>query len=313
MKYSKEFKVGLFALISIVNLYIGFFYLKGEDFFSSTNKYYVTYRNVGELKVSSPVNINGVTVGKVSNKQLIQGDVNQVVVELDMYHDIILGKGAIAILEGDFLGSISISIDNGNLENPIEPKDTISGEVYKGIQDLFKESALPVANNLEATIKKINLILDNLTNNEEKVNYMIENLHIASIQTRHLMVESNASIKELFDNYNKLALTLNETVNASQPVLKKYGELADSLKSMDIKSTLITLNAVVDSIGVMVNHINNGSGTISKLLKSDALYNNLNKSLEDLDRVLVLMKEEPKHFFSPLGRSRKEVEKKNSK
>lgn len=297
----------------MAGLYMGFYYLKGQDFFSSTNKFYVIYANVGGLEVSNPVNINGVTVGKVSNKQLIQGDINQVVVELDMDDHIILGKGAQAILESDFLGSISITIDNGSLTNPIEPLDTIAGVLHKGIEDLLKESALPVANNLEATIKKVNTILDNLTGNGDKINEMMENMRVASIHMKRLMIDSRANFNELSLNYNQLAVTLNETVAATKPVIIKYGELADSLKSVDMKATLSKLNNVMDSVGMLVNNMNNGPGTLTKLLKNDSLYNNLNNSLESLDRLLIHMNENPKHFFAPLGKSKKYIERKNAK
>lgn len=313
MKYSKEFKVGLFALITIAGLYMGFHYLKGQDFFSSTNKYYVIYANVGGLEVSNPVNINGVSVGKVSNKQLIQGDTNQVVVELDMDDHIILGKGASALLESDFLGSISISIDNGNIEIPIEPNDTIAGVLHKGIEDLLKESALPVANNLEATIKKVNLILDNLTGNGDKINDMIENMRVASVQMKKLMTESRSNINHLSANYNTLAVNLNATILATKPVIEKYGQLADSLKSVDMTTTLLKLNVVMDSMGVMVNNMNNGTGTMTKLLKNDSLYNNLNKALEDFDKLMIHMNENPKHFFAPLGKSKKYLDRQKAK
>jgi phospholipid/cholesterol/gamma-HCH transport system substrate-binding protein len=292
---------------------MSFHFLKGQDFFSTTNKYYVIYANVGGLEVSNPININGVTVGKVSDKQLIQGDINQVIVELDMYDNIILGKGAHAVLESDFLGSISISIDNGELNSPIEPNDTIDGVLHKGIEDLLKESALPVANNLEATIKKVNVILDNLTGNGDKINDMMENMRITSIHMKRLMIDSRTNINALSTNYNKLAISLNETVKATQPVLKKYGELADSLKLVDMKTTLLKFNTVIDSVGVLIGNMNNGPGTLTKLLKNDSLYNNLNNSLEDLDKLLIHMNENPKHFFAPLGKSKKYIEKKKAK
>ncbi len=313
MKYSKEFKVGLFAIVAIVGLYMGFYYLKGNDFFSNTNKYYVIYANVGGLEVSNPININGVTVGKVSDKRLIQGDINQVIVELDMNENIILGVGAQAVLESDFLGSISISIDNGKLENPILPNDTIAGVLHKGIEDLFKESALPVANNLEATIKKVNVILDNLTGNGDKINDMVENMRFTSVHMKKLMIDSRTNINELSTNYNKLAISLNETVKATQPVLKKYGALADSLKSVDMKTTFVKLNNVMDSVESMINNMNNGTGTMTKLLKNDSLYNNLNKAFEDLDKLLIHMNENPKHFFAPLGKSKKYIDKQKAK
>ena len=48
---NKEVKVGLFMTITLVMLYFGFNYLKGIDFFSSTNKYYAIYDNVDQLAV----------------------------------------------------------------------------------------------------------------------------------------------------------------------------------------------------------------------------------------------------------------------
>jgi phospholipid/cholesterol/gamma-HCH transport system substrate-binding protein len=297
----------------MAGLYMGFHYLKGQDFFSSTHKYYVIYANVGGLEISNPININGVTVGKVSDKQLVQGDINQVVIELDMDEHIILGQGAQAILESDFLGSISITIDNGILTNPIEPLDTIAGVLHKGIEDLLKESALPVANNLEATIKKVNAILDNLSGNGDKINEMMENMRVASKQMKQLMADSRVNLNELSRNYNRLAVTLSETAEATKPVIIKYGELADSLKSVDMNATLSKLNNVMDSVGMLVNNMNNGPGTLTKLLKNDSLYNNLNHTLEAMDKLLIHMNENPKHFFAPLGKSKKYIERQKAK
>ena len=49
-------------------------------------------------------------------------------------------------------------------------------------------------------------------------------------------------------------------------------------------------------------------GTLSLLLSDDSLYNNLNKTAYDLDKLLKHMNENPKHFFAPLGKSRKKIE-----
>ena len=44
------------------------------------------------------------------------------------------------------------------------------------------------------------------------------------------------------------------------------------------------------------------------LLSDDSLYNNLNKTAFDLDKLLKHINENPKHFFAPLGKSRKKIE-----
>src|SRR5690242_11510653 len=120
MNISKEIKVGLFMVVSLVLLYAGFNYLKGIDFFSSTKKYYVVYRNVDKLMSSNLVYINGYSVGRVSNIQFNQQK-NSVIVELEINSDIVLGDSTVALLNGDILGTKFIQLDVGNLEHPLEP------------------------------------------------------------------------------------------------------------------------------------------------------------------------------------------------
>ena len=73
MNYSKELKVGLTALVSLVTLYFGFNYLKGLNLFSAEHKYYVVYPSTVELTASSPVTVNGFEVGKVGRMRLDPG------------------------------------------------------------------------------------------------------------------------------------------------------------------------------------------------------------------------------------------------
>jgi hypothetical protein len=47
-------------------------FLKGIDFFSTSEKYYVVYQNVDQLTESNQVFLNGYAVGRVSNIQIQQ-------------------------------------------------------------------------------------------------------------------------------------------------------------------------------------------------------------------------------------------------
>lgn len=80
MNISKEVKVGLFMIGSLVLLYFGFNFLKGIDFFSSDRKYYAIYRNIDKLTESNQIFFNGAPIGRVS-EIIIEQDKNRVVVE----------------------------------------------------------------------------------------------------------------------------------------------------------------------------------------------------------------------------------------
>src|SRR5688572_11871577 len=164
MNISKEIKVGLFMVVSLVLLYLGFNYLKGIDFFSSTKKYYAVYHNVDKLMPSNQVYINGYSVGRVSSIQF-QQQKNRVIVEMEINSDITLGDSTVALLNGDILGTKFIQLNVGNIDNPLNAKDTVLSDVARGIADFLTE---PVAD-LQTTLRKLNRILDNLGNNSEQL------------------------------------------------------------------------------------------------------------------------------------------------
>src|SRR5688500_3935600 len=146
MKFSKEVKVGLFMISGIVLLYFGFNFLKGIDFFSSSNKYYAIYQNVDKLTESNQIFLNGYAVGRVSDI-VIQQHKDRVLVELSIDSDIIVNTSSVAVLNGELLGGRFIQLIVGETGQRLEPKDTIRSDVAKGISDFIAENAEPVAAN----------------------------------------------------------------------------------------------------------------------------------------------------------------------
>src|SRR5690606_12310799 len=165
MKISKEFKVGLFMVTALVLLYFGFNFLKGIDFFSSNKRYFAVYDNVDKLTVSNQIYLSGFSVGRVSDIAILKSNGNKVLVELEINSNIELTDSTIALLTGDFLGNkyITLSVLPGS--RTLQPKDTVKSMLDKGIADILTESAVPVADNLQATLRNFNTLVDNLNKN----------------------------------------------------------------------------------------------------------------------------------------------------
>src|SRR5215203_2154590 len=144
MNLSREFKVGLFMVAAITLLYFGFNFLKGIDFFTTSNKYYTIFRNVDKLTESNQIFLNGYAVGRVSDIEIQQGK-NRVLVELDIDSDIIVTKSTVAMLNGELLGGRFIQLNIKPDGTILSPKDTIQSDVAKGLMDFFTENAEPVA------------------------------------------------------------------------------------------------------------------------------------------------------------------------
>jgi phospholipid/cholesterol/gamma-HCH transport system substrate-binding protein len=313
MKIGKELKVGVFAIFAITTLYLGFNYLKGINFFSKSSHYFIVYDNVDGLDVSSTVTLSGYSVGRVSKITILQNRHNKILVEVTINSDIVMGDSTVALLKGDFLGTKSIQLQMGDIQNPISAGDTLIGQLDKGIMEILAEGAQPVTNSVEATIKKINAIIDNLSGSSEKIANTIDNLEAISTTVRGSAAENRMKIKALIDNMNTLTANLNTQSTKMGNVAEKYGSLADSLKAIDFNGTLGKVNETVGNLNATILQLKDSEGTLGKLVSDDELYNNLNQAIKALDEVLIHLNENPKHFFAPLGKSRKKIEREQQK
>lgn len=310
---SKEFKVGLLAIISGSILYLGFNYLKGKDFFSESNKYYVVYQNINGLNKSNPVIVNGFNVGRVSDIKIMQNKNNQVLVELDVGGDIILGDSTIAMLTSEgFLADKAILLKIGDISKPLKNGDTLVSDVDKGIQALF-ERAEPLTDNLSITIGRINEILLGLEGAGEDVKTVLQSFNKTLLHVNDLMNTNNAKVGRTFNNINSLLVNIDGKVEKIDPILENVNKSLEKINALQLEATLATLNKTMDELTNVIKSINEGNGTVTKLLKEDTLYQNLNKAMVDLDKLLIHFNENPRHFMAPLGKKKKKIDKELAK
>jgi phospholipid/cholesterol/gamma-HCH transport system substrate-binding protein len=309
LKISKEVRVGTFAVLTITILYFGFNYLKGIDFFNKSEKYYVIYSDVAGLTVSNPVKISGYTVGRVSNISINQQYDNSILVEMDVDQSIIIGDSTIALLDVDLLGSVSIILNIGDISKPLLPGDTVFARVDPTLNELLKSTALPVADNLQITIRRLNSLLSDFAENSENLKRTIANTADITEKTNAMLGENRVKIKESISNFNKVSRSLDERMDDLGILMSKYGGVADSIMGIDMQSTLNNASEMMKTMNETLLLLQDENGTIGRFMKDDSVYVSLNKTLIDLDLLLIHMNENPKHFFGPLGKSQKKIEK----
>lgn len=293
--------------VSLMLLYFGFNFLKGIDFFSSTNRYYAIYANVDKLMPSNQVFINGYAVGRVSKIQFQQSK-NRVLVEMEIDSEIILGDSTVAILNGDILGTKYIQLNVGSIANPIKPKDTLRSIVAKGIAEFLAENAAPVADNLEGTLRKLNTILDNLSTNTAKLDVIFNEFQKTPRLLNKTLSNTNSKVDGLADNIASVTVNVNSVLTELKPTLTNLKSFSDSLKSLEFQSTLNKAKDALTKLEVAVAKFDRTDNTMGKLMNEDSLYVNLNKMILDLDVLAKHLNENPNHFFAPLGKKRDKIQ-----
>jgi len=298
MKISKEVKVGILAIVTITMLYFGFNFLKGSDFFSTTHKYYVLYDNVGSLQPSNPIKLNGVAVGIVKATELLQERGNAVLVTLDINRNIILTKGTKAMLTSELLGGSALMLQIPSGAPRLNEGDTLLAETEKGIQSLLQEKALPVVKNADSLIVSLNKIINQFDQTGYALNKLLTTTDQTAMGINALVAQNRQTIAATMANINALSASLIETEKGMKPILSNLLTTTDSLKALRLGQTLAQANAAVATLQKSLTALEQGQGTAGKLLKDQALYDNLNRTIVSVNKLMTNFRQYPKRYVN---------------
>jgi len=298
---SNELKVGFLALLAFLILYFGFNFLKGNDVFSSARIYYVEYDNVDGLMVSNQVMVNGIEVGKVKKVEIQPSKANKILVTLRLSQDIVIPDKTVAVLsDGALLGGKIIRLrleGKGNL-----PEDSfLKGETEVGVTSLLKERAIPVIANADSLLVSFRQISTKFDNTGTYLNTLLKtsNETVSNINgsVNGIVADNRANVAQISANMKILSADLMETEKQLRPLLTKFNTVADSLQALRIGKTLKEVDMAVVSLKKIVQGLERGEGTAGKLIKNDSLYLGLNKTLVDLDKLLLDFRLQPKRYI----------------
>lgn len=312
MKITNETKIGILTVVGLAILILGFSYLKGNDVFSSSNKFYAIYRNVEGLTLSKPILVNGFQIGHVSNMTL-QTESGFTVVEFKVDPKYPIPSNTLARLEStDLLGSKAIIFELGNSRELAENKDTLRAD----IQGSLAQSLQPVQRKAEILMDKVDSSLaaiNKILNPEFQRNVDRSFLSIAnSLQTLEgttkkidrLVGAQSGHIDAIMGNAEALTASLRASSGKLGATTANFERLSTDLANSNIKGTLDNANKAMADLQATVNKINNGQGSLGLLLNDNSMYNNLNAASANLNNLFIDLKAHPKRYvsFSVFGR-----------
>lgn len=316
MKIRREFKVGIFAVIVILVSWWGLSWLGGQDLFKSYNTYYVYYEEVSkDLQVSSRIYIRGVNVGNVRNIELQDNKVKVEIAIEDQYAHMIRENSVALITEG-MMGGAQIDIIQGNSESVAHDGATLIGELDEGLMGLIAEKIDPLMNNLTTTIEKLSVTVDGvntiLADNTENITNLIANLEGMSAELNGILRDSKGDIDNILGDVSSFTTMLKQnstTIESMLQNLDKFsGDVADS-------NLVEQLSGTVERINTIIAAIENGEGSVGKLLTDDEIHNSINDTIDSLNALVTDLKEHPMRYvhFSLFGKSEEDIAKKEAK
>ncbi|MCX7728316.1 MAG: MlaD family protein [Bacteroidia bacterium] len=310
----KEYLIALVVVFSIACLYWGIQFLKGVEMFSKKTVLYATYPRLDNLVEDNPVLVNGYRVGTISKISLIRRyGKYEVLVKMLITEKIEVPKNSVArVISTDLLGSKAIEITYGNSRELAVENDTLLSETEQGLKEAVDKRIAPLqakVENLIGSIDSVATIVTYVLNKSSRQNIItaLENVKKAIISLSHTaekLEQESDKISIILNNLSKITSTLDKTL---PKITANLSQLSDSLANAPIKNTIKDLNKTLAETKTLIGNINEGKGTLGKLAKNDSVYNNLNKTLANLEKLLADLKEHPKRYvhFSLFGKKEK--------
>lgn len=320
MKLSKEFKIGIVVVCAISAFIWGVSFLKGSNLFSNKYYLYAVYPKIDNLIPSSPLQINGYKIGQVKTMSLIKKDgKNQVLVTFLLSEDISIPKNSIArAVSADLLGAKAVEVVFSGETVYVENGDTLIAETEQGLKESFNKQLAPLQAKAENLIGSIDTVMNvvssvlntrtraNIDQSFESVRKAILSLEQTAYKLDDMMASEKPKMASILTNLNGITGNLNKNEQKITNILNNFSNLSDSLAKTQLKSAVTNADNTLKELNILLAKINEGQGTIGKLAKNDSLYNNLNKSADDLDKLLKDLKENPRRYvhFSLFGRKK---------
>lgn len=280
-KVSKEVKIGIAFLLALFVLYFGISFLKGVNIFKPAYSYQLSFDDVTDLTVSTPVMLNGYQIGLVNSMSLDE-DNKKVLVHINLNKDIKIPVGSDFKIDAGMLGGAKIIVTFSDSKTYYTSEDIIQGKRVKGLMDSAAGIVPDVANllpKIDSILTGIQVIVTNpaLNNSLENVSVMTSDLKRSTHELNKLMATLNRDVPTITSNFSQMS-----------------ENLSDKVMSLDINS----INLALKNVEAMSDKLNAKDNSVGLLLNDRQLYDSINSTLNNASLLLKDLKENPGRYIN---------------
>ena len=222
----------------------------------------------------------------------------EILVQLQIKNDFPFSKSSlVAIYEPGLIAGKQLQIiPNFNDKVVAVSGDTLTSSVKKGLTDLVSDKLAPLQQKVEKLVVNADLLLTNLNEildakSKENLKNSISNLS-KTIEGFNSVVENANSI--LSNNKGNIDKTLSNLNKVSTD----FSKISDSLSKANITKVVNNLEKTLSNVDKIMNDVQSGKGSLGKIVKDDALYNNLEKTTKELELLLQDLRLNPTRYVN---------------
>jgi phospholipid/cholesterol/gamma-HCH transport system substrate-binding protein len=283
---SNEVRVGIFVIVILI-IFVVLSMKIGELNFSKKSTYPVTmvFSTVEGLKISSPLELAGVEVGKVTGISLNKD--YSAVVSAALNEDIKLPIDSTAsIATKGVLGDKIIVLAPGVSSGFIEPGGNLARTKVPPSLDTLLTQVGELAQNLT----ELSAALNASFGDEEALKEIVLNLRDLSANTSSLVAENKDDITAIVSNMRviteeftlisgNLTTTSKNIDEITTSISSGQGSLGKLVKDDALYDSMV---AFTESAETLIDRMNSQDSTLGLLMSDSSLYDDLSKTAENL-------------------------------
>jgi phospholipid/cholesterol/gamma-HCH transport system substrate-binding protein len=282
----REAWVGLFVILGVVSGLTTLFTLTSPAMFRG--RYFVTalVSDAAGIRRGDPVILRGVNIGRVNRFAIgAQG----VAVRLEILGEYTIPSDSTVELRQDsIMGTTVANVLPGASTVPLKEGQTLPGTTPEGLfksMEALKERAKGVLEQANAALSKETV--DDIHQGAGELKKLLEEL-------RAVTSEQRVELKALSKSLRRSAEGVEGVANGEE--LKRAVKRLDSL-SARLDETSASLSRSSASLETVLGRLERGEGTLGKLSKDETLYQNLNQTVDNLNKLVADIRLQPKKYL----------------
>jgi phospholipid/cholesterol/gamma-HCH transport system substrate-binding protein len=300
LNISSEAKVGITVLLAAIAAIVGFRFMSDYPILRQSQEVNTVFERIDGLSTGSQVFVRGVKVGSVSRVQLTETDSVRISMRLDMPRP--LPRGSVAYLTS--LGLIegkSIVIELGDSPETVEFGEYIEGFYVETMMETLGRRGEDLGDDLSDSFTELNQFLAQLNeafDDEARtsLNQTLQSTSSATERIASILENKQAEIDRAIDSGSSMLAQLDTLATDSRP---RVDTLMVTLEKniRDLEQIRIELEGATTGLNEIIDKINNGEGTLGKMVNDPAVYDNLDELTKELHQLVKGINENPGRYL----------------
>ncbi len=303
----RELKIGVFSVAMIFAAWAGIRFLKGFDIFSRNMEYYAAYDRINGVQTASPILMQGVKIGTVTEILFDPARSEKVVLRLTIDRDYSIPTDSEAkIVSEGLMGGKAIEIAYGTAATFLERGDTLRSSRDRDLMDMagseldfLKQRVSQVTSDLSQTLGNLNALLEN---NAQSVAGTLDNLHALTGDVAEVLAAEKEQLKSAIEDLAAFSGMLGGNAERVDSIIGGMNRITTQLADEEFARKL---TETVDGLNGMLAGLRAGEGSLGMLMTDPQLYDSLDQAADNLAALLADLKAYPGRYvhLSVFGRN----------